>query len=125
MFLQYAVPGAWVPLFSLRLADLSFSQVQIGWAGATYALAALATPFLARPVRARRFPPPARPRPPARRRRLPPVAARGPPRPRRVLLALPGRLAGLGPRRYPVRLHLLHPPARTRTDVRLGADVGD
>jgi NHS family xanthosine MFS transporter len=47
MFLQYAVPGAWVPLFSLRLTELAFTQVEIGWAGATYALAALATPFLA------------------------------------------------------------------------------
>src|SRR4051794_12544560 len=56
MFLQYAVPGAWVPLFSLRLAELSFSQVRIGWAGATYALAALATPFLAGQVADRWFP---------------------------------------------------------------------
>jgi predicted MFS family arabinose efflux permease len=47
MFLQYAVPGAWVPLFSLRLTELAFTQVEIGWAGATYALASLATPFLA------------------------------------------------------------------------------
>jgi predicted MFS family arabinose efflux permease len=49
MFLQYAVCGAWVPVFSLRLTEpeLAFSPVQIGWAGATYALAALATPFLA------------------------------------------------------------------------------
>jgi predicted MFS family arabinose efflux permease len=47
MFLQYAVPGAWVPLFSLRLTELAFTPAEIGWAGATYALAALATPFLA------------------------------------------------------------------------------
>jgi MFS family permease len=47
MFLLYAVPGAWVPLFSLRLTELAFTPVQIGLAGATYALAALATPLLA------------------------------------------------------------------------------
>jgi predicted MFS family arabinose efflux permease len=47
MFLQYAVSGAWVPLFSLRLSELAFTQVEIGWTGATYALASLATPFLA------------------------------------------------------------------------------
>jgi predicted MFS family arabinose efflux permease len=56
MFLQYAVPGAWVPLFSLRLAELSFSQLQIGWAGATYALASLTTPFLAGQLADRWFP---------------------------------------------------------------------
>jgi MFS family permease len=56
MFLQYAVPGAWVPVFSLRLAELSFTSVDIGWAGATYALASLATPFLAGQVADRWFP---------------------------------------------------------------------
>src|SRR5262245_36152608 len=53
---MYAVSGAWVPVFSLRLADLTFSPVQIGWAGATYALAALVTPFLAGQMADRWFP---------------------------------------------------------------------
>jgi predicted MFS family arabinose efflux permease len=56
MFVLYAVPGAWVPIFSLHLKDLAFSPVQLGWAGATYALAALATPFLAGQMADRWFP---------------------------------------------------------------------
>src|SRR5262245_33247025 len=56
MFLQYAVPGAWVPVFSLRLTELSLTPVQIGWAGATCPLPALAPPFLAGRVADRWFP---------------------------------------------------------------------
>ena len=39
MFLQYAAPGAMLPLFSLRLQELQFTPVEIGWACATQALA--------------------------------------------------------------------------------------
>ncbi|MCI0455989.1 MAG: MFS transporter, partial [Gemmataceae bacterium] len=56
MFLLYAVPGAWVPLFSLRLTELAFTPFQIGWASATYAFAALATPLLAGQLADRYFP---------------------------------------------------------------------
>lgn len=56
MFLLYAVPGAWVPLFSLYLTELRFTALEIGWAGATYALAALATPLLAGQLADRWFP---------------------------------------------------------------------
>ncbi len=56
MFVLYAVSGAWVPVLSVHLKDLAFSPVQIGWVGATYALAALATPFLAGQMADRWFP---------------------------------------------------------------------
>jgi MFS family permease len=47
MFLLYATQGAVVPLFSLRLQELGFSPVVMGWACAMSALAALATPLVA------------------------------------------------------------------------------
>jgi MFS family permease len=47
MFLQYAAPGAWVPVFSLRLQELDFTPLQIGWASACYALGALLAPLVA------------------------------------------------------------------------------
>jgi MFS family permease len=45
MFLQYAVPGAWVPLFSLHLQELRFTPGEIAWACATAALGALGAPL--------------------------------------------------------------------------------
>lgn len=45
MLLQYAVPGAWVPIFSLHLQDLNFTPGQIAWACATAALGALGAPL--------------------------------------------------------------------------------
>jgi MFS family permease len=41
MFLLYAVPGAWWPVFSLRLRELDFGPVEMGWAFAGYALGAI------------------------------------------------------------------------------------
>src|SRR5205085_5246087 len=46
MFLQYAVIGAWVPTFSLRLSELAFTPAQIGWACAAVALASLVGPLV-------------------------------------------------------------------------------
>jgi MFS family permease len=45
MFLQYAVCGAWVPLFSLILQKLDFTPTEIAWACATAALGALLAPL--------------------------------------------------------------------------------
>src|SRR5437867_3060177 len=56
MFLQYAVPGAWVPVFTLRLTELSFTHVEIGWACAGSALASLVAPLVAGQVADRWFP---------------------------------------------------------------------
>src|SRR5439155_12365171 len=56
MFLQYAAPGAMLPLFSLRLQELHFTPVEIGWACATQALAGLAAPLLAGQVADRWWP---------------------------------------------------------------------
>lgn len=47
MFLTYAAPGAIVPLFSLRLKELGFTPVQIGWCCATQAIGSLLAPLLA------------------------------------------------------------------------------
>ncbi len=47
MFLLYAVPGSWLPLFSIYLQHLRFTPLQIGWCFATYALGSLAAPLLA------------------------------------------------------------------------------
>jgi MFS family permease len=47
MFLNYAVQGAFVPLFSLRLKELSFTPLEIGWACATQAMAGLVGPLMA------------------------------------------------------------------------------
>src|SRR5579884_2513937 len=56
MFLQYAPSGALVPLFSLRLQELGFTPVQIGWACATQALATLVAPLAAGQVADRWWP---------------------------------------------------------------------
>ena len=45
MFLQYAAPGAWVPLFSLILKELAFTPGEMAWACATSALGALLAPL--------------------------------------------------------------------------------
>ncbi len=45
MFLQYAVMGSWVPLFTLILKDRGFTPVETGWACATVALGALIAPL--------------------------------------------------------------------------------
>jgi len=47
MFLQYAPSGAIVPLFSLRLEELGFTPVEVGWGCAGAALASLAAPLAA------------------------------------------------------------------------------
>lgn len=45
MFLQYAVPGAWVPIFSLHLQIMDFEPGEIAWSCATAALGSLAAPL--------------------------------------------------------------------------------
>jgi MFS family permease len=45
MFLLYAVPGAVQPLFTLHLQNLHFSELQISWAAAMQAVAALVAPL--------------------------------------------------------------------------------
>src|SRR5438874_13336574 len=47
MFLLYGCQGAFLPLFSLRLQELEFTPLEIGWACATQALAALVAPLVA------------------------------------------------------------------------------
>src|SRR5437773_5995217 len=47
MFLQYAVPGATLPFYSLRMQELGFSPVEIGWLCASQALSALIAPLVA------------------------------------------------------------------------------
>lgn len=47
MFLYYAIQGAFVPVFSLRLYELEFTPLEMGWACATQALAALVAPLVA------------------------------------------------------------------------------
>lgn len=56
MFLYYAVQGAFVPLFSLRLQELGLTPMQMGWACATQALAALVAPLVAGQIADRWFP---------------------------------------------------------------------
>lgn len=46
MFLQYSAPGALLPLFSLRLQELGFSPLEMGYVCSTQALAALIAPFI-------------------------------------------------------------------------------
>jgi len=55
MFLQYAPAGAVIPLYSLRLQELGFSPVEIGWGCATQALAGLVAPIAAGQVADRWF----------------------------------------------------------------------
>lgn len=56
MFLQYAPAGAVLPLYSLRLQELQFTPIEIGWASATQALAGLSAPLLAGQVADRWWP---------------------------------------------------------------------
>jgi MFS family permease len=56
MFLYYAVQGAFVPLFSLRLQELGLAPLEMGWACATQALAALVAPLVAGQIADRWFP---------------------------------------------------------------------
>lgn len=56
MFMQYAPAGAILPLFSLRLQQLEFTPVEIGWASATQAFAGLVAPFMAGQVADRWWP---------------------------------------------------------------------
>lgn len=46
MFLQYAVPGALVPLLSLRLQELGFNSIEIGLTCATQSMAQLVGPLV-------------------------------------------------------------------------------
>jgi MFS family permease len=55
MFLLYAPQGAFLPLYSLRLQELSFTPLEIGWACATQALALLIAPLVAGHVADRWF----------------------------------------------------------------------
>lgn len=56
MFINYATQGAFIPLFSLRLQELGFDPVQIGWSCAAQALASLVGPLAAGQVADRYFP---------------------------------------------------------------------
>jgi MFS family permease len=56
MFLYYAIQGAFVPLFSLRLKELGLTPLEMGWACATQALATLVAPLVAGQVADRWFP---------------------------------------------------------------------
>src|SRR5947209_15639585 len=56
MFLQFAPQGAVLPVFSLHLEELGFTRLEIGWASATQALAALVAPLVAGQVADRWFP---------------------------------------------------------------------
>jgi MFS family permease len=56
MFLLYAPAGALVPLFSLRLKELHFTDGQIGWACASQGLAYLVAPLAAGQVADRWWP---------------------------------------------------------------------
>jgi MFS family permease len=47
MFLMYAVPGAWWPVFSLRLNELHFGPVEMAWAFASSALGAILASLVA------------------------------------------------------------------------------
>jgi predicted MFS family arabinose efflux permease len=56
MFLQYAAPGAVLPLFTTRLKELGFSPLQTGWTCATQALGALVAPLIVGQVADRWYP---------------------------------------------------------------------
>lgn len=47
MFLLYAVPGAWWPVFSLRLRELAFGPLEMAWAFASSALGAILASLMA------------------------------------------------------------------------------
>ncbi len=47
MFLQFAIAGAWVPLFAPWLRELELEPLEMAWAFATSALASLVAPVLA------------------------------------------------------------------------------
>lgn len=55
MFLQYAVPGAIQPFFTLRLQELGFDSMQMSIAAGTQAMAAVIAPLLAGQVADRWF----------------------------------------------------------------------
>jgi len=56
MFVNYATQGAFLPLFSLRLQELGFNSVEIGWCCAAQALASLVGPLVAGQVADRYLP---------------------------------------------------------------------
>jgi MFS family permease len=56
MFLQYAPAGAVIPLFSLRLQELGFDPVEMGWACSTQSLGTLAAPLVAGQIADRWWP---------------------------------------------------------------------
>jgi MFS family permease len=56
MFLYYSIQGAFIPLFSLRLQELGLTPLEMGWACATQALAALVAPLAAGQLADRWFP---------------------------------------------------------------------
>jgi MFS family permease len=47
MFLMYAVPGAWWPVFTLRLEELNFTPMEMSWAFASSALGAVLASLVA------------------------------------------------------------------------------
>ena len=55
MFLQYAAPGAMLPLFSLYLERLGFSPAEIGWTSAMQAVGSLLAPLVVGQVADRWF----------------------------------------------------------------------
>jgi MFS family permease len=56
MFLQFAIPGSVAPFLSKRLTELGFTPMQVGWASATQAVAALVAPLVAGQVADRWLP---------------------------------------------------------------------
>jgi hypothetical protein len=56
MFLQYAAPGAMLPLYSVRLQELGFSPEVVAWCCATQALALVLVALSAGQLADRRFP---------------------------------------------------------------------
>jgi MFS family permease len=46
IFLAYAIMGAWVPVFTLHLKNLSFSSEETAWASAANAIGALIAPLI-------------------------------------------------------------------------------
>jgi MFS family permease len=56
LFLQFAIPGSLVPLFTLWLQELDFTPLEMGWTSATSALASLVAPVAAGQVADRWYP---------------------------------------------------------------------